>query len=61
MDIDRQIEIIEAQIHSEFAQFTLFEKMAYLKKYFGPDPEFSQEAVNIVIGNICKNMKGKQK
>ncbi len=52
-----QVRIMKAQINSPEANFTLFEKMQYLHDYFRPDPDFSQEAINIVIGDISKQMK----
>lgn len=57
MEIERQVEIMEAQIHSPEVNFTLMEKMSYLTNFFGPDPEFTQEAQNIVRSNICKDLK----
>ena len=59
MEIDEQVRIIEKQIHSPHANFTLMEKMAYMTNFFGNDPEFSQEALDIVRSNICRNMKEK--
>ena len=56
MTIERQVEIMEAQIHSQSAKFTLMEKMKYLTEYFGNDPEFSKEAADIVRSNICRAM-----
>jgi hypothetical protein len=53
---EEQVKIIEAQIHSPVANFTLMEKMQYLTDFFGPDPDFSQEAMDIVRGNISKPM-----
>ncbi len=58
MEIKEQVRIMEAQIHSPEANFTLMEKMAYLTDFFGPDTEFTKEAADIVRGNICKTMKG---
>lgn len=58
MDIDKQVKIMEAQIHSRVADFTLMEKMQYLTKYFGNDPDFSKEAQDIVRSNICKKIGG---
>ena len=55
MGIEEQVEIMGAQL-SNFD--TLLEKMQYLTVFFGPDPDFSQEAQDIVRGNICKAMKG---
>jgi len=55
--IEEQVEIMEKQIHSPEANFTLMEKMQYLTEYFGNDPMFSKEAADIVRSNICKEMK----
>ena len=55
--IEEQVEIMEKQIHSPEANFTLMEKMQYLTEYFGNDPEFSKEAADIVRSNICRSMK----
>lgn len=57
MDIEKQVEIIEAQIHSPEANFTLLEKLKYLTDFFGKDPEFSKEATDIVRSNMCKELK----
>lgn len=57
MNIERQIEIMEVQINSTHANFTLIEKMQYLTEFFGNDPEFSKEAQNIVRHNICLKLK----
>ncbi len=54
MNIERQVEIIENQILSPHANFTLIEKMIYLLEYFDPDPEYSKKALDIVRANICK-------
>lgn len=57
MDIDKQVKIMETQIHSPEANFTLMEKMQYLVEYFGKDPAFSKEAQNIVRSNISRQLK----
>ena len=57
MKLERQVEIMEAQIHSPKANFTLMEKMQYLTDFFGKDPEYSREAQDIVRSNICKQIK----
>ena len=57
MNIDEQVKIMEAQIHSTDANFTLMEKLAYLNKFFKPDVDFSQDAISIVISNISKSIK----
>lgn len=51
MKIERQVQIMEAQL-SCFD--TLIDKMNYLVNFFGKDPEFSKEAMDIVRSNICK-------
>jgi len=53
MDIERQVEIMEAQL-SVFD--SLVDKMQYLTDFFGPDPTFSKEAADIVRSNICKTL-----
>ena len=58
ISINEQVEIIEKQIHSKEANFTLIEKMHYLTEFFGNDPIFSKEAQDIVRSNICRSMKG---
>jgi cyclopropane fatty-acyl-phospholipid synthase-like methyltransferase len=59
VNINKQVEIMETQIHSRVANFTLMEKMQYLTEYFGNDPNFSKEAQDIVRSNICKKLKEK--
>jgi len=54
LDTNEQVRIMEVQIHSPIANFTLLEKMKYLTDFFGNDPIFSKEAANIVRSNICK-------
>ena len=58
MDIDKQVRIMEAQIHSKVANFTLMEKMQYLTEYFGNDSDYSKEAQDIVRSNISKKLRG---
>jgi len=53
MSIDEQVRIMELQI-SHFD--TLLEKVQWLSIAFDPDPDYSQEARNIVRGNICKEL-----
>ena len=60
MNIEEQVRIMEAQIHSPEANFTLIEKMQYLTEYFGKDPEYSKKAMDIVRSNICRRMKGEK-
>ena len=57
MTIADQVKIMETQIHSPHADFTLMEKMQYLTNFFGDDPEYSKEALDIVRSNICRAMK----
>lgn len=54
MTIEKQIEIMETQLG---AFDTLVQKVSYLSYFFDPDPEFSQEARDIVRSNICKEVK----
>lgn len=49
MELNRQVEIIEKQIE---CFDNVYQKMDYLKAFFGPDPEFTQEAINIAIANF---------
>lgn len=53
MDIERQVEIMEAQL-SNFDG--LMEKMQAMNMLFDPDPEFTQKARDIVRGNVCKTI-----
>lgn len=57
LTLSEQVKIMEKQIHSPEANFTLMEKMQYLVEYFGNDPDFTQEAADIVRSNICRNTK----
>jgi len=34
----------------------LMEKMQYMSEFFDKDPDFTQEARDIVRGNICKTL-----
>jgi hypothetical protein len=49
----RQVEIMETQLG---CFENLMEKMQYMSEFFDPDPDFSQEARDIVRGNICKTL-----
>jgi hypothetical protein len=53
LSIERQVEIMESQL-SNFD--SLMQKLQYMSEFFDPDPEFSQDARNIVRGNICKGL-----
>jgi len=57
MNIEQQVEIMEAQIHSPEAKFSLMEKLQYLTNFFGNDPDFTREAQDIVRSNMCKELK----
>jgi len=57
MSLEKQVEIMEAQINSPEAGFTLIEKLQYLTSFFAPDPEFTQEAMDIVMANLCESVK----
>ena len=54
MNIEKQIKIMETQL-SNFD--SLMDKMKYMSEMFDPDPEFTQEARNIVRSNICRELK----
>jgi hypothetical protein len=55
MTVEEQVKIIETQMNS--AGLLIFEKLAYIESFIKPDPEFSQEAIDIVMGNICRDSK----
>ena len=55
MTIERQVEIIETQCAC--ANLTLFEEVQYIAEFFKPDPDFSQEAIDIVLSNLSKRLK----
>ena len=57
MRIDKQVRLMEAQLHSTTANFSLIEKMQYMAAFFESDPEYTKEAMEIVRSNICKCMK----
>lgn len=50
MDLNRQVQIIEKQIE---CFDNLEQKMDYITHFFGPDPEFTQEAINLVTAKLC--------
>lgn len=54
MDIEKQVKIMETQLS---AFDNLAEKMQYMNFAFDQDPEFTQEARDIVRGNLCKELK----
>lgn len=54
MNINEQVRIMELQI-SHFD--TLLEKLSWLSMAFDPDPSYSQEARNIVRGNLSTELK----
>jgi hypothetical protein len=51
--IAEQVKIMEAQLG---CFENLMEKMQYMSRFFDPDPEFTQEARDIVRGNISKTL-----
>ena len=53
--IEEQVEIIEEQINSPESNFGIAEKLVYIDRFFVPDTEFSQKAIDIVFMNIMKN------
>lgn len=53
MTVNEQVKIMETQL-SNFPQ--LVDKLQYLYFMFDPDPEFTQEARDIVRSNIAKTI-----
>lgn len=54
MKVEAQVRIIESQL----ACFdTPLDKLVYMNMFFDGDPEFTQEARDIVRSNICKNLQ----
>jgi hypothetical protein len=49
--VERQVEIMEAQLQTFD---NLFDKLQYMRTFFDNDPEFTQDARDVVRGNICK-------
>lgn len=54
LTITEQVKMIEGQIKPLNG---LMEKMQYMNEYFGNDPMFNQEALDIVRSNISKTLK----
>ena len=53
MSIDEQVRIMEGQTKD----FTLIEKLYYLKTFFANDPEYTKEAMDIVRHNLVRSLK----
>ncbi len=53
MNKEQQIKTMETQLG---CFDNLMEKMQYMSEFFDPDPEFTQEARDIVRGNISMNI-----
>jgi len=53
MNLETQLRIMRAQLQS----FDTLEKIMYLSNFFDPDPEFTQEARDIIRGEICQESK----
>jgi len=58
MNIQEQVKTMEIQL-SNFE--SLMEKMQYMSSFFDPDPQFEQEARDIVRGNISKDLTSQQR
>ena len=54
MNLNRQVEIITKQIE---CFDNLYQKMDYIRTFFGPDPEFTQEAMDMVIAKLYMENK----
>jgi len=57
MDIERQVEIIEKQLS---AFHSLEEKLMYMVGFFVPDPKFSKEACDLVMGRLWPEGEGNE-
>lgn len=53
---EEQVSIMERQINSEAANFTLMEKMQYMVEMFDSDPEYSRAARDIVRANLVREL-----
>jgi hypothetical protein len=53
MNKEQQVKTMETQLGNFDS---LMEKMQYMSMVFDPDPMFTQEARDIVRGNICKTL-----
>ena len=51
---DEQIEIMENIIHDQHPEFSMLDKLVYIKGVFVPDPAFSVKAINHVIFDISR-------
>lgn len=54
---NEQIKLMQHQLNSTDADFSLLEKMMYMAQCFDSDPAFSQEARDIVRGNIAATIE----
>ena len=54
LTITEQVKIIEGQIKPLNG---LMQKVQYMTEYFGNDPMFNKEALDIVRSNISKTLK----
>ncbi len=53
MTVDEQVRTMETQLsHLD----TLHKKVSWLSVAFDPDPEYSQEARDIVRGHLCEEL-----
>jgi hypothetical protein len=54
MQLEDQLDIMRTQLQ---VFDTVLEKISYLHGFFDPDPEFTQEARDIIRGEICHEIK----
>lgn len=57
MDVATQVRIMETQLDN---YGKLMDKMVYMYYMFDPDPEFTQEARDIVRSNVAKTIVTKR-
>ena len=54
LSTDRQVEVMMKQLG---AFDDIMEKLYYMANFFDPDPDFTQEARDIVRGEVSKSLK----
>lgn len=56
LTVKEWVKVIEKQINSSEANFSLVEKTAYLSMYFDSDSSIPKQAMDIVRSNLVRNM-----
>ena len=57
MTVSEWVIVIETQINSTEADFTLAEKLAFLVKYYDNDPLIPKRALDIVRSNLARDLQ----